>query len=142
MDAFSSVPVSQIVTGAQKHPGDFAGAQATIDWHTSTRAELKANNFAEVLAGRVPATVRRLCTPVPVDTIYPVYAGNSYTPAQISARDSERARHSHENDAKIVESESQMRTLNDTASTTCCTFGCGIRHQTRSNASAPSTHTR
>ena len=50
---------------------------------------------------------------MPVDTIYPVYAGDSYTPAQISARNSERARHSHENDAKMVESEAQMRTLND-----------------------------
>ena len=45
MDAFSSVPVSQIVTGAQKHPGDFAGAQATLDWHKSTRAELKVLNL-------------------------------------------------------------------------------------------------
>ena len=68
MDAFSlsSVPVSQTVTGAQQHSGDFASAQATIDRHTITRAELKANNFAEVLAGRIPATVRRTCTPVPV----------------------------------------------------------------------------
>ena len=115
MDAFSlsSVPVSQNVTGAQQHPGDFASAQDTIDWHTVTRAELKANNFAEVLAGRVPAAVRQKCTLVPVDSIYPAHTDDIYTPAQVSQRDSERARHNHENDSKVFECQAQMRTLND-----------------------------
>mgnify|MGYP001164178445 CR=1 FL=1 len=115
MDVFSlsSVPVSQNVTGAQQHPGDFASAQDTIDWHTVTRAELKANNFAEVLAGRVPAAVRQKCTPVPVDSIYPAHTDDIYTPAQVSQRDSERARHNHENDSKVFECQAQMRTLND-----------------------------
>ena len=41
------------MTGAQKHPGDYADAQSVLDWEKSTRAELKTSNFAEVLAGRV-----------------------------------------------------------------------------------------
>ena len=114
MDTFSfSVPGSQVVTGAQKHPGDYAGAQVTLDWEKSTRAELKTLNFAEVLAGCVPAAIRRSTLPVPVDAVYPVLVGDDYTLMMKSARTSERAKHNHENDAKVVERESAMRSLND-----------------------------
>ena len=117
MDAFYansiSVPGSQVVTGAQKHPGDYADAQSVLDWEKSTRAELKTSNFAEVLAGRVPAAIKRSTLSVPVDAVYPVLIGDDYTPMQKSARMCERAKHNHENDVKAIERESAMRSLND-----------------------------
>ena len=101
------------MTGAQKKPGDYADAQSVLDWEKSTRAELKTSSFAEVLAGRVPAAIKRSTLSVPVDAVYPVLIGDDYTPMQKSARMCERAKHNHENDVKAIERESAMRSLND-----------------------------
>ena len=46
-----SVLGAQVGAGAQ-HPGDYADAQRILDWEKALRAEIKASNLAEVLAGR------------------------------------------------------------------------------------------
>ena len=62
------------VSGAQfgasaLHPGDYADAQQILDWEKALRDDFKAGNLAEVLAGRVSASIRRATEPVPVDEV-------------------------------------------------------------------------
>ena len=66
-----------------------------------------------MLAGRVPVAIKRATEPVPVDEFYPEYTTDDYTAVYKSARRSERKKHRHDNEAKMVERESVMRSLND-----------------------------
>ena len=67
-----------------------------------------------MLAGRVPVAIKRATEPVPVDEFYPEYTTDDYTAVHKSTRKSERkTAYHHENNAKMIECESVIRSLND-----------------------------